>query len=193
LDVTLYSSGWMLSSSDPKVEARKNEPHILGRYEVTVAVIGEESIQDADCWQLDFKADENAPPGLEGLQYRVWVSKADGNIRKIAQLSGKHPVTLELEQFDGLTVVDEGAYAVPLETIPCVPSEGPQEPEQGPVSVIKSESVIEGRRVIELKLQKEDATISTLRQKWGDDPKWWLEYEKLLEGHKELEAKLKCE
>lgn len=194
IDTTLYSRDWILSFSDPKMEAEKNNPKVLASYVVKVQVTGQAVIDGTKCWEVDFEADESAPKGVREQKYRISVSQEDKSIKKITRLEGKNLGNPTIERVGNIVILKDAPYGFPIETIPLEMENESGGARKGSVlSASRTEKHVEGKKEMDmsLSLKKDEREIMRVRQKWSHGAKWWAEYEKYTRGHKEIHAQVR--
>ncbi|MBU1695037.1 MAG: hypothetical protein KKC51_13900 [Verrucomicrobia bacterium] len=188
--VTLYSRDWMLSFSDPKLEKAKEESKSIATYAVRVTVAGVESNQDVSCVLLDFAADDNAPRGIRGTRFRLWVSQEDGSVRRVAQTEGQPMGSPSVERVGVATLLADAPYGYPLEVFPnSIFNEGRRvQLGDTSLSVATREELSDGREKLVFSTQKGEETMLSVEQRWADGARWWSQYSKFRQGHMEMEA-----
>ncbi len=196
IGVTLYARSWLLSSSDPQVESRKNEPSILGHYLIDVRIIGREAFQEIPCWKLEYLPDNTAPTGIRQQRYHVLVSQRDYSIKNIKRLTGAKGQwigDIPLACLDDIAMIPGETYGFPFEIFNMKSGSKDQnfrKNEGKEFELIQSEMQIDNifrtERIFgNLKESKEQQRIVLRTQK---NAKWWSEYEKFNQGHKEIYA-----
>lgn len=192
VDVILYSRGWRLAFSDPKMEQEKLKPHVFARYTMKIEVTAERKHGDTDCWQLDFTPSEKdkTPRSVHGQKYRILVAKEDGSIKEIFRISGENLGNpQQLEDVDGITVVYKAPYGFPLEIIPWRTNKV-EKVKKTVLTASKSETSVGNEKHRELIVKQGTNEVPRIIQKWEKGAKWWSEYERYVSGHIELQSKL---
>lgn len=191
VDIILYSRGWGLAFSDPKMEERKHKPHVLARYTVKIAVTADLKCRDIDCWQLDFipMEKDKTPPGIREQKFRVFVSKENGSMIDIVCLSGENFGEPKPRDIDGITILRYAPYGFPLEIIPWSTNKFTGV-NKTILTVAKNESILGNEKHKELIVRQGTNEVPRITQKWAKGAKWWSEYERYISGHIELQAKL---
>lgn len=196
IDTTLYSMGWMLSFSDPKMEKEKNKDGVHSQYIVTAEITAAVTRKGVDCWQIDFTPSEQAPPSTREQRYRVWISKVDGSMKDFACLAGVDYRSPTLREIDGITILSPTPFGFPFEFIPWnlenwTKRKAPTSRGSNELFITCKEMVTNTEREASVAVCIGSKVITSVRQKWDREKNWWTEYEKVTEGHKELVAKLK--
>ncbi|MCC6694136.1 MAG: hypothetical protein IT365_00770 [Candidatus Hydrogenedentes bacterium] len=198
VDIELYSRDWAADFSDPKVEAKKNIPHILARYSMRIEVSGTESVDGTECWQLDFAPIRNSVSDdlevLKDRRYRALVSKRSGSIQKVQILAGEDPAMPEIVHLDDTAVLLYPPYGFPIEMIPWgEESKGARALERTRrLALSRQPVVVDGKqkRYCQRVLDG-DREVLRVEQTWNDGAKWWKEFTSYRDGHIDLHATLR--
>jgi hypothetical protein len=193
IDVTLYDLSWARTYSDPEMEARKNDETVLCQYVVNVEVTARVSYEGVDCWQLDYSPGEKTPKGYNEMKFRIWVSIEDGSMKGLSQLKGLRDLGDGIIDFDGISFLEDAPLGFPLEMIQWrrgQKQEKPQ-PSRHKTSAEFKEAASDTSKEVTLAVKRDSVELSFVRQKWEKGIFWWTEYERYIQGHKELYAKLR--
>jgi len=199
--ITLYSRDWMLCFSDPKIEAKKHEPTVLGRYIVEIKVTGMEMIDNVNCWQLDFVPEDLAPEGIRKQRYRILVSQEDNNIRTCRRLVEGNEIKSEnvyMPEEDGIKLMPLETYGFPLEILLYAgqtnsdPNSQEGQKKLSKLIVNRIEKSERGAKHIDSIVTQDSQELARVIQIWPAASKWWAKYVKYTEGHVEMEASVMC-
>jgi hypothetical protein len=160
------------------------KPELPKPYSLFVSIVGEEKVGVADCWKVFFIPEKNALAAV-GNMYCVVVDKASSWPRKVIRVKDPSAATLD--------ILGEGAWVggapvgFPLE---CFPLLGPAKFEaKGPGPALRLERRVNGKEIVlEAKIKPPDGGESLVRQKWVVGEKWWREYDRWVNGRKDLHA-----
>ena len=184
----LYSRDWAIAFSDPKAEAEKHKPMLLAMYSVLVEVIGVQEVDGIMCWQMDFTADQNAPPSIREQKWRVWVSQVDGSTKKIKDINYKSKVCPEINIVDDTSILIKAPYGFPIEFIPLVKVKKELVSKSLNFKAYVSEEQTNRFNHKKLYVTRYAKKLDHVHQKWNKGAKWWSEYLKYTEDHIELHA-----
>lgn len=194
VDTTLYSRGWMLPSGAGKDKNIRDDV-ILDQYVITIEVTSRNIKKGVECWQIDFTPSSTAMVGIRNLKYRVWISVKNKKLVDVSQLSGVYVGSPQIEEIDGVRMITNTSYGIPLEIFqskkePCENQKN-DSGMRNKISTTINNTIIDNLQSIKVEVFKGTNKISHVIQKWDGKQHWWIEYEKQNKGHKEIHAKLK--
>lgn len=150
-----------------------------GSYIVHVVIGGQEDVEGKECWKVDVVPGSGAPPYLK--RHRMFVDKTTGWPRKVLE-----PATntiLPLREHAGVSFLTGAVRGLPLEII------GPGVLAEQSSELRITKETIAGITHVEAVRLQEGAEGFRVRQQWVDGEKWWREYERHVDGKKDLVAR----
>jgi hypothetical protein len=150
-------------------------------YTMEIVIAGTQKLDGHDCWQVEFRPGPDSPKTVAAQQYRVLVDKEDGAVRKVVAVKGEH-TSGQVLVVDDCRLVMDAPSGFPLEILPV--SRNMIRSANEPRSELRYSKTVEAEFRIKTVLTQK------ITQKWEPQARWWTEYERSLNGHVDLRARL---
>jgi len=180
----LAVESWSPASSDAK-NLTQPDPQTSSRYRMKVVVTKAEKFGPSLCWQVYFLPDPGAPADLGG-NYRLLVDQQTGEPRQVTR--SKDRSLAALQEIGAIPVVTGTPRGYPLEVFSLL---GPEEQTlEGPSGKLRLRRQVRDKEItLEATLQSGKDNEVHVRQKWVAGEPWWREYERTVNGQKDLSAR----
>jgi hypothetical protein len=165
-----------------KPAASQGPPDFLS---IHVTVVGTQKVGASDCWKVFFIPDKEGQKMI-GQSYCVMVDKETAWPRKVIRV--KDPCIATVEQRGEASVVIGAPKGFPLEIFPLVNLQ--EFRAEGLGTTLKLTKRGAGNDILveaAYKSVKGDEVV--IRQRWGEGETWWRDYERFVNGRKDLHAR----
>jgi hypothetical protein len=164
------------------VSSQKREPQ--KPYSLFVSIVGDKEVGESSCWKVFFIPEQDKLTAI-GNMYCVLVDKASTWPRKVIRVKDPSAATIE--------ILEKGAWisgapvGFPLECFPLLGLAKFGSKDTG--AALQLERQVNGKDLLlEAKFNTPDGGESVVRQKWVEGEKWWREYDRWVNGQKDLHA-----
>lgn len=164
----------------------KNEKS--ARFQMEVIVTGTDRVGASQCWLVLFRPRKGAPFSM-GQPYIVFVDQETGWPRKLARANEDAiPEAVIVQRFAHVTTVTGAPHGFPLEIMPLFESRDIKV-EGYPVSLSLRKRDEGKQTIFEARVTFEGKEELLIRQRWTEGQPWWDEYERYVNGRKDLFAR----
>jgi hypothetical protein len=174
-----------LFGADPD-GAPQDPPKVTARYNLQVKVVATEPVGGTACWRVDFTPAKEAPAAV-GDPYRTWIARDSGWPVKVARAGG--PASASVVSFEkGVSILAGSPEGVPVEFFPLPDAQGLHANSAADALTVKVQEDANKTRTAEATLKTAAGEV-VVRQKWPAGARWWREYERRVNGRKDLHAR----
>jgi hypothetical protein len=166
-----------------QLEVAPAEPDVKP-FAMHVVVLWRDQSEELNSWRLLFAAHPNAPKNL-GPNHIVYVSKSSGWPRQVQLNAAGLPIQ-PLVSVGGLTFFDRAPRGFPVEVFPL--RETNESLDNGRTAIRVAQTPEGDTTVWEATCRTEGREVR-VRQRWAAGEPWWRDYERFVNGRKDLSAR----